>query len=260
MSSFINRRAALGVLGLGGISFLAACGPVKASSNNGTDSSSANNSASPSSSSSASASSTPNTTSGTVTLEPENYEGDKDKMKTATKEHKASDVPHPTVPAGMDTKSKEGLYAFARYWAALWNYTVMTGKVEEYLARMVNSSYNMQYQVLASMYSNNTGWVYVDTADEAQKKEPMHINLQSTKGAVYKDKDEDTYILHVYIGLNDTKIHNTLEEGSSDEYLRELLSFKDGMGGFHVKFVDGKWKFLKFDGEFSSSKAEEVSL
>ena len=78
----------------------------------------------------------------------------------ATRSKKAENPPKPIPPAKMRAKTTEGMYAAIGFWVASFNYLLLSGDIEPF--RAVDTNRNDLYKVEAfvELYKNNTGWMY----------------------------------------------------------------------------------------------------
>ena len=120
MSSALNRRAALGILSMGSVAFLAACGSDKKEESN--SSASASTSQTKSSSASSSASATPS-------AKPEQYETPGE-YQPATAESPAQNVPTPVIPEAMHQNTVAGFASALAYFGAAVDYLLQTGDMK----------------------------------------------------------------------------------------------------------------------------------
>ena len=141
MTSVLNRRTALGLLGAGSAAFLAACAPLrsvkKSSGESSSSSSSSPNSHSPepseesvspavsTSSSSPASSESVKSYKGEAKLE--KYDTSAGTYEPGTSEHPPRNVPKPIKPANMNENSVAGLYSTIAFYAASFQYFVTTG-------------------------------------------------------------------------------------------------------------------------------------
>ena len=124
MSSALNRRAALGILSMGSVAFLAACGSDKKEESN--SSASASTSQTKSSSASSSASATPSASESTT---PTQYETPGE-YQPATAESPAQNVPTPVIPEAMHQNTVAGFASALAYFGAAVDYLLQTGDMK----------------------------------------------------------------------------------------------------------------------------------
>ena len=144
MSSALNRRAALGILSMGSVAFLAACGSDKKEESNSsasastsqTKSSSASSPASATPSASESPTPTPTPTglvndgkdySGVAKLEQYETPGE---YQPATAESPAQNVPTPVIPEAMHQNTVAGFASALAYFGAAVDYLLQTGDMK----------------------------------------------------------------------------------------------------------------------------------
>ena len=144
MSSALNRRAALGILSMGSVAFLAACGSDKKEESNSSASASASQTKSSSASSSASAtpsaseSPTPTPTPTELVNDGKDYSGvaNLDQYETpgeyqpATAQTPAQNVPTPVIPEAMHQNTVAGFASALAYFGAAVDYLLQTGDMK----------------------------------------------------------------------------------------------------------------------------------
>lgn len=209
MSTFVTRRAALGIATTAALASLTACASdIRPLSNQ----------------------STPG--------EQRSYKGElkfngyesRGTYVPATSSKKAENPPKPVPPAEMKAKTTEGMYAAINYWLASFNYLMITGDIEPFKAVDINRNDIYKAEPFVEFYEKNTGWVYGTDAPfsaELTEDAPEQVNEHQ-----YRWRATSRY-------HKKTTIHYT--DG------RELpMTSLDGNTGdydffFALKYQDGAW-------------------
>lgn len=209
MSTFVTRRAALGIATTTALASLTACASdIRPLSNQ----------------------STPG--------EQRSYKGElkfngyesRGTYVPATSSKKAENPPKPVPPAEMKAKTTEGMYAAINYWLASFNYLMITGDIEPFKAVDINRNDIYKAEPFVEFYEKNTGWVYGTDA-------PFSAEL--TEDAPEKVSE------HQYRWRVSSRYHKKTTIHYTDG--RELpMASLDGNTGdydffFALKYQDGAW-------------------
>ncbi len=141
MSTFVTRRAALGIAATAALASLTACASdIRPLSNQ----------------------STPDTQ--------RSYKGDlkfngyesRGTYIPATSSKKAENPPKPAPPAEMKAKTTEGMYAALGYWMASQNYLMISGDIEPFkvVDATVDQYWEKMKKAYVKMYAEGSGWLY----------------------------------------------------------------------------------------------------
>ena len=148
----------------------------------------------------------------------------------ATSSKKAENPPKPIPPAKMRAKTTEGMYAAIGFWVASFNYLILSGDIEPFMAVDINRNDIYKAEPFVEFYEKNTGWVYGTDAPfsaELTEDAPQKVDEQQ-----YRWRATSRY-------HKKTTIHYT--DG------RELpMTSLDGNTGdydffFALKYQDGAW-------------------
>lgn len=224
VSSTVSRRTAFGVFGLCGISIISACsGSSSESANVGASSAVGNNkSQSPT-----------EATEYKGKLIFNSYEGNPRDYKPGTTERKATGVPLPKAPEGMNEKTRDGLYKFIGYWFALWNYTELTGDTAPIIQTADDAeALSKNFQAIKSVYEDNKGWVISPTST------PIEVSLKYDKP--YEGPDPDSYVWVCSISFNNAAKVYSVAKPKESVPLKNLGS---GTNHIYVKYINNEWKY-----------------
>lgn len=211
MTSVINRRAALGMLGAGSTAaLLAACGGGSSDSS--------------SSSSSDAAASERSDYSGEVKLE--KYDESAGTYEPATREHPAKNAPKPIKPDNANEDSVAGLYASLAYIGAVVTYAMLTGDPQPLKDTALEES-----EIMQIVYSGGIPPVQEKTwwSDPSFK-----ITLDSPQPA--KNGDEYSWPAKAERRIGDY----TVKSGSFQE-VPEDKRVRTGSVTFKAKYSGGAW-------------------
>lgn len=162
----------------------------------------------------------------------------------ATSSKKAENPPKPIPPAKMRAKTTEGMYAAIGFWVASFNYLLLSGDIEPF--RAVDTNRNDLYKVEAfvELYKNNTGWVYGTDA-------PFSAEL--TEDAPQKVDEQQYRWLGVGRYNKEAKIHYT------DGRELTMVSLSSGPGDYEFFFIleyqDGAWTVRNEPAKLTTSSA-----
>lgn len=139
MSTFVTRRAAFGIAATAALASLTACASdIRPLSNQ----------------------STPDTQrSYKGELKFDSYES-RGTYVPATRSKKAENPPKPIPPAKMRAKTTEGMYAAIGFWVASFNYLLLSGDIDPFMAVDTNRNDIYKAEAFVELYKNNTGWMY----------------------------------------------------------------------------------------------------
>lgn len=209
MSTFVTRRAALGIATTTALASLTACASdIRPLSNQ----------------------STPG--------EQRSYKGElkfngyesRGTYVPATSSKKAENPPKPVPPAEMKAKTTEGMYAAIGFWVASFNYLLLSGDIEPF--RAVDTNRNDLYKVEAfvELYKNNTGWMYGTDAP---------ISAELTEDAPEKVSE------HQYRWRVSSRYHKEATIHYTDGRELTMASLSSGPGDYEFFFIleyqDGAW-------------------
>ena len=209
MSTFVTRRAALGIAATAALASLTACASdIRPLSNQ----------------------STPG--------EQRSYKGElkfngyesRGTYVPATSSKKAENPPKPIPPAKMRAKTTEGMYAAIGFWVASFNYLLLSGDIEPF--RAVDTNRNDLYKVEAfvELYKNNTGWMYGTDAP---------ISAELTEDAPEKVSE------HQYRWRVSSRYHKEATIHYTDGRELTMASLSSGPGDYEFFFIleyqDGAW-------------------
>ena len=209
MSTFVTRRAALGIATTTALASLTACASdIRPLSNQ----------------------STPG--------EQRSYKGElkfngyesRGTYVPATSSKKAENPPKPVPPAEMKAKTTEGMYATIGFWVASFNYLILSGDIEPFMAVDINRNDIYKAEAFSKLYKSNTGWMYGADA-------PVSANL--TEDAPEQVNE------HQYRWRATSRYHKKTTIHYTDG--RELpMTSLDGNTGdydffFALKYQDGAW-------------------
>lgn len=162
----------------------------------------------------------------------------------ATRSKKAENPPKPIPPAKMRAKTTEGMYAAIGFWVASFNYLLLSGDIEPF--RAVDTNRNDLYKVEAfvELYKNNTGWMYGTDA-------PFSAEL--TEDAPQKVDEQQYRWLGVGRYNKEAKIHYT------DGRELTMASLSSGPGDYEFFFIleyqNGAWTVRNEPAKLASSSA-----
>lgn len=148
----------------------------------------------------------------------------------ATHEKRAENPRKPLRPANMSNKTKGGMYAAIGFWVASFNYLILSGDIEPFMAVDINRNDIYKAEAFAELYKSNTGWMYgadVPVSANLTEDAPEQVNEHQ-----YRWRATSRY-------HKKTTIHYT--DG------RELpMTSLDGNTGdydffFALKYQDGAW-------------------
>ena len=148
----------------------------------------------------------------------------------ATSSKKAENPPKPILPAKMRAKTTEGMYAAVSFWVASFNYLLLSGDIEPFMAVDTNRNDIYQVEAFVDLYKSNTGWIYGTDAPisaELLEDTPEKVNEHQYRWRVASRYHKET------------KIH--YRDG------RELFmaSLIGGSGGYEfflaLEYQDGAW-------------------
>lgn len=148
----------------------------------------------------------------------------------ATSSKKAENPPKPIPPAKMRAKTTEGMYAAIGFWVASFNYLILSGDIEPFMAVDINRNDIYKAEAFAELYKSNTGWMYGADA-------PVSANL--TEDAPEQVNE------HQYRWRATSRYHKKTTIHYTDG--RELpMTSLDGNTGdydffFALKYQDGAW-------------------
>ena len=209
MSTFVTRRAALGIAATAALASLTACASdIRPLSDQ----------------------STPDTQrSYKGELKFNGYES-RGTYIPATSSKKAENPPKPVPPAKMRAKTTEGMYAAIGFWVASFNYLLLSGDIEPF--RAVDTNRNDLYKVEAfvELYKNNTGWMYGTDAP---------ISAELTEDAPEKVSE------HQYRWRVSSRYHKEATIHYTDGRELTMASLSSGPGDYEFFFIleyqDGAW-------------------
>ncbi|OFR63297.1 DUF6318 family protein [Rothia sp. HMSC069C04] len=148
----------------------------------------------------------------------------------ATRSKKAENPPKPIPPAKMRAKTTEGMYAAIGFWVASFNYLLLSGDIEPF--RAVDTNRNDLYKVEAfvELYKNNTGWMYGTDAP---------ISAELTEDAPEKVSE------HQYRWRVSSRYHKEATIHYTDGRELTMASLSSGPGDYEFFFIleyqDGAW-------------------
>lgn len=223
----------LGVLGVGGTTFLASCSLTFGSSSSTSESNNSN-------SGSKDNSSGDQNYKGRIKFD--SFEGSVSDYKPGTSSKKASGVPKPKPPEGMNEKTTAGLYKFFGYWLALLNYALLTGEIKEYVKILDKPEAQEAKDFVEGvngMYSTNAGWVISPTN--------MPFNLELKENKPYDGPQEGTYIWTCDANFDsNAKIYSVDEPDNPEPLSKDLppigyayFTYKNSAWIFNMDSVDG---------------------
>lgn len=223
MSTFVTRRAALGIAATAALASLAACAnDIRPLSDQ----------------------STPDTQrSYKGELKFNGYES-RGTYIPATSSKKAENPPKPVPPAEMKAKTTEGMYAAIGFWVASFNYLILSGDIEPFMAVDINRNDIYKAEAFSKLYKSNTGWMYGADA-------PVSANL--TEDAPQKVDEQQYRWLGVGRYNKEAKIHYT------DGRELTMASLSSGPGDYEFFFIleyqDGAWTVRNEPAKLASSSA-----
>ena len=146
----------------------------------------------------------------------------------ATSSKKAENPPKPILPAKMRAKTTEGMYAAVSFWVASFNYLMITGDIEPFKAVDTNQNDIYKAEPFVEFYEKNNGWVYgTDTPFSAELTEdtPQKIDEQQYRwlGAGRYNKDAK---IHYTDGRE--LAMSSLSSGTGDYEFFFILEYQDG--------------------------------
>ena len=148
----------------------------------------------------------------------------------ATSSKKAENPPKPIPPAKMRAKTTEGMYAAIGFWVASFNYLILSGDIEPFMAVDINRNDIYKAEAFAELYKSNTGWMYGADA-------PVSANL--TEDAPEQVNEQQYRWLGVGRYNKEAKIHYT------DGRELTMSSLSSGPGDYEFFFIleyqDGAW-------------------
>jgi len=130
----------------------------------------------------------------------------------------------------MRAKTTEGMYAAIGFWVASFNYLILSGDIEPFMAVDINRNDIYKAEAFAELYKSNTGWMYGADA-------PVSANL--TEDAPEQVNE------HQYRWRATSRYHKKTTIHYTDG--RELpMTSLDGNTGdydffFALKYQDGAW-------------------
>ena len=148
----------------------------------------------------------------------------------ATSSKKAENPPKPIPPAKMRAKTTEGMYAAIGFWVASFNYLILSGDIEPFMAVDINRNDIYKAEAFSKLYKSNTGWMYGADA-------PVSANL--TEDAPQKVDEQQYRWLGVGRYNKEAKIHYT------DGRELTMASLSSGPGDYEFFFIleyqNGAW-------------------
>lgn len=180
-------------------------------------------------------------------VEFDSYDGNKDKYKSGTEKQKASNVPLPKAPDGMNEKTRDGLYKFIGYVTALWNYTELTGDTGPILKVVADADFTKEFfSFTKELYSSKTGWLISETFT------PIEISLEDEKP--YEGPTPDSYVWFCKFNVDGEAKYYNSEDPQQSQTLQQTLNPSNNM---YVKYVNKEWKYFtkSIDGFKSTKKA-----
>lgn len=162
----------------------------------------------------------------------------------ATSSKKAENPPKPIPPAKMRAKTTEGMYAAIGFWVASFNYLILSGDIEPFMAVDINRNDIYKAEAFSKLYKSNTGWMYgADAPVSANLTEdaPEKVDKQQ-----YRWKGTGRY-------SKEAKIHYT------DGRELTMASLSSGPGDYEFFFIleyqDGAWTVRNEPAKLASSSA-----
>lgn len=148
----------------------------------------------------------------------------------ATSSKKAENPPKPIPPAKMRAKTTEGMYAAIGFWVASFNYLILSGDIEPFMAVDINRNDIYKAEAFSKLYKSNTGWMYGADA-------PVSANL--TEDAPEQVNE------HQYRWRATSRYHKKTTIHYTDGRELTMASLSSGPGDYEFFFIleyqDGAW-------------------
>lgn len=148
----------------------------------------------------------------------------------ATSSKKAENPPKPIPPAKMRAKTTEGMYAAIGFWVASFNYLILSGDIEPFMAVDINRNDIYKAEAFSKLYKSNTGWMYGADA-------PVSANL--TEDAPEQVNE------HQYRWRATSRYHKEAKIHYTDGRELTMASLSSGPGDYEFFFIleyqDGAW-------------------
>lgn len=146
----------------------------------------------------------------------------------ATSSKKAENPPKPIPPAKMRAKTTEGMYTAIGFWVASFNYLLLSGDIEPFMAVDINRNDIYKAEAFVELYKNNTGWMYgtdapvsAELTEDAPEKVGEHQYRWRVSSRYHKEAT-----IHYTDGRELTMASLSGNSGDYDFYL--ALEYKDG--------------------------------
>ena len=146
----------------------------------------------------------------------------------ASATQKAENPPKPIPPADMKAKTTESMYAAIGFWLASFNYLMISGDIEPFKVVDTNRNDIDKAEPFVEFYENNNGWVYgTDTPFSAELTEdtPQKVDEQQ-----YRWLGTGRYSKEAKIHYTDGReiTMTSLSSGPGDYEFFFILEYQDG--------------------------------
>lgn len=216
MAAALDRRMALGALGVGSLAFLSACTGAKDSSDD-----------------SGSSSSERTSFSGEAQLE--KYDTSAGTFEAATKESPAKNTPKPVKPDNANEDSIAALYANIACMAAGLQYMFYTGDTEPLKSSALDK------EEISDVLGEESS---VKKYGKTTWAEDVKLTITLTTDQPTKEGNEYTWPAELLYALGTYMVHieeTSTERNVSVSQVTESLQRRTGKGDIKAKYTDGAW-------------------
>lgn len=148
--------------------------------------------------------------------------------RPASASKKAENPPMPVPPENMKSKTTSGMYAALGFWVASFNYLLLSGDIDPFMAVDTNRNDIYKAEAFVELYKNNTGWMYGTDAPisaELTEDAPEKVSEQQYRWRVSSRYHKGATI-HYTDGRELTMASLTGNSGDYDFYL--ALEYQGG--------------------------------